>query len=427
MTEYIILMPLLILVFGLTPIVARDSYLNKNQKNIMLWIIGLIGVLIAQNVADYLLQTAVSMPYLRTLESIVGYSVRPVIIVLFCKLVKPNGKNTIAWVLVAVNAAVYLTATFSHLPFYIDENNSYHGGFWYFGKTVFAISFILLFHLIYCTVSEYRGKKSWIWIPIANIVLVFIAPLLDISPLYRDYPVSYLTIAVVCCSLFYYIWLHLEFVKAHESDLMAEQRIKLMMSQIQPHFLYNSLSAISELCETDPQKAGQLTDDFSEYLRYNLTALNSEKLISFEKQLEQTEIYLKIEKTRFGERVNAVYAIEARNFEVPTLTVQPLVENAVRHGICKRQGGGTVTIRSYETDSAYVIEIADDGVGFDTESITTEGETHVGIENVRARLAYFGDTIEIKSKLNVGTTATIRVPKKNPGKERKADEDHRSR
>ena len=412
MTEYIILMPLLILVFGLTPIVARDSYLNKNQKNIMLWIIGLIGVLIAQNVADYLLQTAVSMPYLRTLESIVGYSVRPVIIVLFCKLVKPNGRNTVAWILVAVNTAVYLTAAFSRFAFYIDENNHFHGGFWYFGKTVFAISYILLFHLIYCTVSEYHGKKSWIWIPIANIVLVFIAPLLDISPLYRDYPVSYLTIAVVCCSLFYYIWLHLEFVKAHESDLRAEQRLKLMMSQIQPHFLYNSLSSISELCETDPQKAGQLTDDFSEYLRYNLTALNSEKLISFEKQLEQTEIYLKIEKTRFGDRVNAVCEIEARGFEVPTLTVQPLVENAVRHGICKRQGGGTVTIRSYETDSAYVIEIADDGVGFDTESITTEGETHVGIENVRARLAYFGDTLEIKSEIGVGTTAAITVPKK---------------
>ena len=159
MTDYIILMPLLILIFGLTPIVARDSYLNKNQKNIMLWIIGLIGVLIAQNVADYVLQTVVSMPYLRTLESIVGYSVRPVIIILFCKLVKPNGKYRIAWILAIYNAAVYFTATFSR---------HFHGGFLYFGKTVFVVSFLLLFYLIYCTVSEYRGKKTWIWIPITN-------------------------------------------------------------------------------------------------------------------------------------------------------------------------------------------------------------------------------------------------------------------
>lgn len=420
MTEYIILIPLGILIFGLTPIVARDSYLNKQQKKIMTEIIGLIFLLVIQNVADYILQTVISMPYLRTLVSIAGYIIRPTIIVFFCKLVKPNGRNLVAWILVAFNAAVYLTGTFSHIPFYIDENNHFQGGLPYIGQTKFVVSFILLFHLIYCTVSEYRRKKTWIWIPIANTVLVMAAVFMDISPFYRDYPVSYLTISIVCCGLFYYIWLHLEFVKEHENALMAEQRIKLMMSQIQPHFLYNSLSSISELCETDPKKAQQLTDDFSEYLRYNLTALSTEKLVSFEKQLEQTEIYLNIEKTRFEDRVNAVYEIEARDFEVPTLTVQPLVENAVRHGICKRSEGGTVTVRSYETDHEYVIEISDDGVGFDMESIVKDGETHVGLENVRARLKYFGDKFEIDSKPDIGTTATIKVPKKKSGKGEKS-------
>ena len=420
MTEYLILIPLGILIFGLTPIVARDSYLNKQQKKIMTEIIGLIFLLVIQNVADYILQTVISMPYLRTLVSIAGYIIRPTIIVFFCKLVKPNGRNLVAWILVAFNAAVYLTGTFSHIPFYIDENNHFQGGLPYIGQTKFVVSFILLFHLIYCTVSEYRRKKTWIWIPIANTVLVMAAVFMDISPLYRDYPVSYLTISVVCCGLFYYIWLHLEYVKEHENALMAEHRIKLMMSQIQPHFLYNSLSSISELCETDPKKAQQLTDDFSEYLRYNLTALSTEKLVSFEKQLEQTEIYLNIEKTRFEDRVNAVYEIEARDFEVPTLTVQPLVENAVRHGICKRSEGGTVTVRSYETDHEYVIEISDDGVGFDMESIVKDGETHVGLENVRARLKYFGDKFEIDSKPDIGTTATIKVPKKKSGKGEKS-------
>ena len=180
MTEYIILIPIIVLILGLATMVARDDYLNKNQKNIMFAIVGLVGVLVLQNVADYLLQTVVSAPYIRTLESIVGYSVRPVIIVLFCKLVKPNGKNTLAWILTAVNAAVYLTATFSHIPFYIDENNHFNGGVFYFSKTAFFVCFILLAHLIYCTVSEYIKKKAWIWIPIANIVLIVIASILDI-------------------------------------------------------------------------------------------------------------------------------------------------------------------------------------------------------------------------------------------------------
>lgn len=163
-----------------------------------------------------------------------------------------------------------------------------------------------------------------------------------------------------------------------------------------------------------------MTDDFSEYLRYNLTALSTEKLVSFEKQLEQTEIYLNIEKTRFGDRVNVVFEIEVTDFEVPTLTVQPLVENAVRHGICKRPEGGTVTIRSYGTDHEYVIEISDDGVGFDLESINKDGETHIGIDNVRTRLKYFGDKFEIESKPGIGTTAMIRVPKNKFGKGEKS-------
>ena len=310
MAEYIILIPIAILLLGLSPIIARDNYLNKNQKNIMFAIVTLIGVLVLQNVADYLLQTVASAPYLRTLESIVGYSVRPVIIVLFCKLVKPNGKNTIAWILVAVNAAVYLTATFSHIPFYIDENNHFHGGVFYFSKTVFVVSFILLIHLIYCTVSEYSRKKAWIWIPILNIVLVVIAPILDISPLYRNYPVSYLTIAVVCCSLFYYIWLHLEFVKEHERDLKAEQRIKIMMSQIQPHFLYNTLTTIQSLCLIDPQKASEVTGKFGAYLRNNLDSLEQENLIPLSKELENTKIYAGIEMLRFPE-ISVRYNIEA--------------------------------------------------------------------------------------------------------------------
>ena len=92
-----------------------------------------------------------------------GYSVRPVIIILFCKLVKPNGKYRIAWILAIYNAAVYFTATFSRFAFYIDENNHFHGGFLYFGKTVFVVSFLLLFYLIYCTVSEYRDTFSERW------------------------------------------------------------------------------------------------------------------------------------------------------------------------------------------------------------------------------------------------------------------------
>lgn len=411
MIEYIILMPLVILIFFLTFVVARDTFLNKNQKRIMLGIVGLIAVLLIQNVVDYVMQSAVSLPYLRTLESIVGYSVRPIIIVMFCKLVRPSGRFTLAWILVAYNAAIYLTATFSHFAFYINEDNKFQGGVFFFSKTVFVVGFILLFHLIYCTVREYRNKKTWIWIPIANIVIIMIASLMDISTIfYRDYPVSYLNIAIVCCSLFYYIWLHLEFAKAHERALMAEQRIKIMMSQIQPHFVSNTLTTIQSLCLLDPQKAFEVTGKFGSYLRNNIASLEEESLIPIKKELEHTRVYTEIEMLRFPE-ISVEYHNESEDFSVPALTIQPLVENSIRHGVRDRDHG-IVEILTQSKDDINIITIRDNGVGFDTEKPLPTDETHLGIQNVRDRLREMcGGKLTIESRENEGTTVTITIPR----------------
>ena len=122
--------------------------------------------------------------------------------------------------------------------------------------------------------------------------------------------------------------------------------------------------------------------------------------------------YLNIEKARFGDRIKVVYDIKSKNFELPTLTVQPVVENAVKHGLCKKEGGGTITLRSYENETDYIIEIIDDGVGFDVNAINNKSRTSIGIENVRARLEYVGSEMDIQSKINVGTTVKIKVPHK---------------
>ena len=411
MTEYIILMPLGIMIFGLALAVWRDSYLNKYQKNIMLEITGLIFLLVLQNVSDYILQTEVSAPYIRTLESIFGYIIRPVIIVFFCELVKPKGKNTAAWILVAVNAAVYLTATFSHFAFYIDKFNHFQGGVFYFSKTVFVVSFVLLFHLVYCTVTEYRDKKTWIWIPIVNAFLIIASALLDISPAYRVYPVSYLTISVVCGSLFYYIWLHLEFVKEHERALMAEQRIKIMMSQIQPHFVSNTLTTIQSLCLLDPQKAAEITGKFGAYLRNNIASLEEEKLIPIKKELEHTKTYAEIEMLRFPE-ISVEYHIDSEDFFVPALTIQPLVENAIRHGIRELEHG-EVKVSTQKTEDNYIITISDNGVGFDTKKPLSSDERHMGINNVSERIkAMCGGKLTIDSRIGEGTEVTITIPRR---------------
>jgi len=193
---------------------------------------------------------------------------------------------------------------------------------------------------------------------------------------------------------------------------LAESRISIMLSQIQPHFLYNSLTVISRLCDKDPAEAKKATINFSNYLRANMNLLEHTDPISFENELNHTISFLNLEKTMYGDALKVIYDIQVKNFKLPALTMQPIAENAVKHGIGKREGGGTVTISTKETNNFYFVIISDNGVGFDPDKIGDDGEQHIGINNVRLRLsAQCGGSLEIKSKPGAGTYATIVIPK----------------
>ena len=409
-TILLMILPLAIALVGLTAAVLIDRFINKEQKRILLIIVAVLSTLIAQNYIENRLSIGSVYSYWRIVVSIYGYAARPFVIILFARLVDKKDKLFyVALALAAINALIYLTATFTDIAFTINANNRFRRG--PLGLTVHIVSVVLLVYLSYLSVKQYyTERKLESVLPLLNIGIVLATILLDWFAAVNS-PISFLTDGMVICSVFYYNWLHLRFVRERERDMLRGQNVKLMLSQIQPHFIYNSLSSVSELCDTDPKKAQKLTDDFADYLRYNFTALTTEKMIPFEKQLEQVGFYLNIEKTRFGDRINVVYDVKTRDFDLPTLTVQPLVENAVRHGICKRPLGGTVTIRSYETHDEYVVEIIDDGVGFDVNAVSKDGSVHVGIDNVKTRLLYFGDTLEVTSRIDEGTTVTIKAPK----------------
>ncbi len=193
---------------------------------------------------------------------------------------------------------------------------------------------------------------------------------------------------------------------------LEESRIAVMLTQIQPHFLYNCLNTIYYLCGKDAAMAQQAISDFSDYLQINLKSLNQKHLVLFTKELKHVKTYLKLEQLRFEDDLHIVYQIGPDNFSIPALSLQPLVENAVKHGICPKEGGGTVTIETWETKEDFVIAVKDDGVGFDVQSIIEEGGKHIGIDNVRRRLWAMSKAIlEIDSLPGKGTTATIRIPK----------------
>ena len=191
---------------------------------------------------------------------------------------------------------------------------------------------------------------------------------------------------------------------------LKESRVAIMLSQIQPHFIYNTLGTIERMCLKDPQKANELVRNFSLYLRGNFSELDSVTPIRFAEELKHVEHYANIEKVRFPD-MNIEYEIEATEFVLPALSVQPLVENAIKHGLMRLETGGTVVIHSYETPTHFCVEVKDDGVGFDT-SLPIDEKKHVGLRNIRGRLKAMvdGDLI-LESKPGVGTKAVIMIPK----------------
>ena len=191
---------------------------------------------------------------------------------------------------------------------------------------------------------------------------------------------------------------------------LKENRISLMLSQIQPHFIYNTLGTIERMCLKDPEQAFNLVRNFSLYLRGNFSELDSVTPIRFAEELKHVEYYVNIEKVRFPD-MNIEYDVGTTDFVLPALSVQPLVENAIKHGLMRLEAGGTVVIRSYETPTHFCVEVKDDGVGFDT-SLPIDTKKHVGLRNIRGRLkAMVNGELILESKLNVGTKAVIMIPK----------------
>lgn len=201
-------------------------------------------------------------------------------------------------------------------------------------------------------------------------------------------------------------------VLALEREL-SQSRISIMLSQIQPHFLYNSLVGIKQLCDSAPEKASDALEHFSYYLRGNLDSLSNAGLIPFAKELEHIEDYLYLEKMRYEERIRIQWEINYRDFMLPPLTLQPIVENAVRHGLTQKEHGGNLTIRSEHTEDQVMITVLDDGVGFHMDDPVEDGRSHIGIENVRNRLQELcGGTLTVKSESGVGTEVQVILPRR---------------
>lgn len=274
--------------------------------------------------------------------------------------------------------------------------------------------------MVLCMVTDLRQKASRRG-QLAQISIIFPMIVTATSLFWANGSLEYVIYFFEFVLLYVAIQMKKSVQMANQQKLLSEQKQELlenqtqmMISQIQPHFVYNTLTAIYQLCTTDVELAQKTILDFSDYLRVNLDSIQYRKPIPFEKELEHTKIYLSIEKIRFGDILHVEYDITYKEFSLPALTLQPLVENAVKYGIRSSETGGTITISAKREGRYIYVSVHDNGKGFDPQKLPDDGRSHVGIMNTRNRLKLICDgKLNITSSREEGTTAMIIIEDKN--------------
>ena len=191
---------------------------------------------------------------------------------------------------------------------------------------------------------------------------------------------------------------------------IANQRASIMVLQMRPHFIFNTMMSIYALCGQDPKKARSVTKDFTTYLRKNFTAIMADHTIPFSEELEHTRAYLAVEEAQFEEALFVEYDTPHTQFRLPPLTLQPIVENAVKHGLDPGVVRLTITIRTRETESGSELTVEDNSPGFEPTDSDTPG---IALENIRQRMKMMcGGRISVTPREGGGTVVTLTVPGK---------------
>lgn len=310
-----------------------------------------------------------------------------------------------------LNIPLLAVAQFNQMFARLDEYNNYHVQDIIWVTIIFpviSISIMLTETLRHIKPLGLK-KKEWI-----SLLLYAAIPLLSyvVELAFSGIWLAYFGSTIALLLIYVNIQVDLMNLLSKKEAELTQSRVAIMLTQIQPHFIHNSLLAIQDLCGHDGKEAETAVREFSKYLRGNLSSLTNNNTIYFEKELEHLRLYLSLEQRRFEERLQVEFDLQAVDFLLPALTLQPIVENAVLHGVTMRVEGGKVTVRTREDSTHWRIIVEDTGVGFDPTHPKADERSHIGIENVRYRLeSMCGGALEIQSTPDVGTTAVISIPK----------------
>ena len=351
------------------------------------------------------------IPRLRMDMAALSYILRPFIIMIEVFVTAPRRKYRIFFAIPAVlNALIFATAFFGlRWAFYIDQGNRWHSGPLHYSiyfSQMFYVFLLAMFSIIY--LKRNNIKRS------AIVFLIVVQAILSAAMEYTNTLLGTADPITALCVLEYYFYMAANYRKEIQESLaekelhITRQRMTLLQNQIRPHFIFNSLSIIRSLAKHDSTRAVSAIDSFSDYLKAHVYALRDEELIPFSEELSNTRAYLDLVQADTRRNIVVEYDLKEDSFMLPPLSLEPIVENSIKHGVGGQ--GGLVRIESYREDDMNVIRIVDNGTpqgGMTDQEVKRLG---VGLDNTRKRLEMqCGGTLDINIT-DHGTTVTIRIP-----------------
>ena len=378
----------LMLLLGLIIIMLVNRRIKIDGVQYVWAIASLVFIITVCEYVEYWCDTYNKPIWIRYVKSAITYSLNPLLILLELYLIAPIKHKFLLVIPYIINVALAVSDLFgtNFIYAYTEDHNFISGKLKVVPAIVVCFYILLLtFYSNYFIKNDERSKA----------IIVFFMSFSTIITVYLEYEniiVNHTTDIAAMEMLIYYFYLaaiHHSKVqqKLHASELALErQNNELLMAQIQPHFINNSLLAIQARCMDYPEIYDSIRN-FSRYLRSNFDNIGNTHSITFEQELKNIKAYLALEKMNFGDRLTVEYDIDNEDFMLPALSVEPLVENAVRHGVAARENGGVVQIIQRDEESGIIIEVRAIGQGKLNLTEKQEKRRGIGVANVRARLA----------------------------------------
>ena len=304
--------------------------------------------------------------------------------------------------------AVTVAAQFTDVFYSVTPNNEFvRGRLWALAMAPLTIS--LLFNIVAAIRRRKKlSKKYYIGL------LVYMIPMSVTMLIHMFIQIEVFVVAgLALFALTMYGFILSDNIEQYskQQQKIAHQKASIMVLQMRPHFIYNTMTTIYYLCKQNADKAQQVTMDFTSYLRQNFNAIASEDPVPFDDELKHTQSYLAVEKAQHENTLFVEYDTPFTRFRLPPLTLQPLVENAVKHAMNPNAGPLTISIRTEQTNAGVLITVEDNGCGFDTNDKT---KPHPALDNIENRLKQqCGGTLTISPRKGGGTSVKVTVPIKS--------------